>query len=252
MGEEVRADKEVTVEYRVSYDTVTKGIGDGDAINKVWYAVYLKNSNEGFDLVSVYKPVDISAGEAVCPVVIANDQTYKVVFVAQHYDGTDPTYTIDAVGGFIRMPNYALANSENYDLFHAVSDIIEYNGQQPAPVVLDRVVAQVNLYCSQDNWNAATAAGKVPTHSDMTLSGVPEYFYLISGNVSGSKTIVYNKSSVPGSRRLAYAYCLADGSADVTVRLYKDQNDADPLVITSAGAPMEKNKKTNINGAIIY
>lgn len=252
---DVVADKQVTVEYRVSYDAATRSIGSGEAINKVWYAVFLKRSESNYERVSVYKPVDFTSGNADCPVVIAKDQSYKVVFVAQHYDGDTPVYQIDDNSTTLSMPAAPKANSENYDLFYAVSDIENYQGVQPDPVILNRVVAQVNLLCSQDNWDAAESAGKAPEHSELTITDVPQSLDLLSGNVSTTTTeVTYTKSEVPSKTCLAYAYCLAgaDSSADVTVNLYKSVNDTEPLVITSAGVPIGRNKKTNINGAILY
>lgn len=254
IDEEQPNDNEVTLQYRVSCDALTKSIGYGEAVNYVSYAVYLKRG-DSYDFVSSFRPVAFSAtGEAICPVVLAKDQTYKVVFVAQHYNEKgESTYTVDFRNKMLTMPAEAVANSENYDLFHTVSDIIEFNGTQHEPVELVRIVAQVNLYCSQKNWEEAIRSGRAPEYSDITIDRVPVSFNLIDGTVSAdTKTVTYSKDSVPGNAHLAYAYCLAGGTADAMIRLYKNNTDNDPFVITSPEIPVEKNKMTKIHGAIIY
>lgn len=255
MGEDVVADNEVTVEYRVSYDHVTKAdIGTGAAVNYVAYAVYLKQENV-YTHVSTYQPVAFTNGNAVCPVVLAKDQTYRIVFVAQHYESNVSSYQVNFREKKLEMPQTAIANSENYDLFYKVSDIVDFKGHQPEPVELKRIVAQVNLFCSQENWNEAYTAGHAPQYSDITIKRVPANFNLMDGTVSSNTiTVTYSKSTVPGNARLAYAYCLADsqeGSADLEVKLYNTIDDNEPSVISSTDIPVERNKKTNINCAIL-
>lgn len=256
VGGDIGGDNEVTVSYTVSCDAVTKSIGEASAINYVSYAVYLKKGAE-YVLTSSYDPVPFTAGNADCPVLLTRGQSYKVVFVAQHYEGTvpslTPAYPIDFAAKTLSSPTAPAANSENYDLFYIADEVNNYTGSQPDPVELNRIVALVSLKCSQENWDAAEAAGKRPTHSDVTVKNVPQSFNLLTGTVSpDTHALTYAKSQIAEPQTLAYAYCLPAGPSDVEFRMYTGEGDVYPKVINAPDVPVEKNKKTNINGAIIY
>ena len=121
---EMASNEEITVNYSVSVPA-TKALGGGAAINKVWYAVYRTDGS----LVSNYQPVDFTEGKANCPVVMMRGQSYKVLFVAQHYsDASTPAYTIDPATATLTMPTVVVANSDNYDIFTFVDDVVEYDG----------------------------------------------------------------------------------------------------------------------------
>ena len=254
MGEDIGAGNEGTIEYKISCDALTKGgIGNGDNINYVWYAVYQRKIDGAYDLVSTYEPVPFAGGEAVCRVTLARDLSYKIVFVAQHYDDDGPVYFVDDRNNIIVMPSDPVANSEDFDLFHFVDTIDDYDGAMLKRAELGRVVAQVNLLCSQSNWDEVHAAGKAPLYSSMSIAGVPEYFNLLDGTVGGDKTVEYRKSEIAEDMRLAYAYCLADGDADMTVKLYGNANDQECISeFTSRDLPVEANKKTNVNCTLTF
>ena len=71
---EIDSNKEITVSYSVSVPA-TKALGEGEAVNKVWYAVYRTDGA----LVSAYQTVDFTSGSANCPVVMMRGQSYKVL-----------------------------------------------------------------------------------------------------------------------------------------------------------------------------
>ena len=255
MGGDIDGDNETVVRYRVSYDSITKSIGEGASVNYVAYAVYLMKEDGSYELIASYAPVKFIDGNADCEMILAKNQSYKIAFVAQHYsdDGTQPTYPVDFVAQTVSMPDSPAANSEDYDLFHTIDEIIDYDGNQPDEIILDRIVALVNFQCSLDNWNAAVSAGKQPAYSDVSITDVPESYSLLTGEFSAAKeTVSYSKSQITENHILAYAYCLPAGSAEVTFKLYLTDDDNNPQIITSADIPVEKNKITNITGVLIY
>jgi hypothetical protein len=244
--------EEIPVSYTISlFDT--KGVSaDGSAINKVWYAIYKTDGT----LATNYAPVDFVNGSARCEVVMMRGQSYKIVFVAQHYkDSATPTYSINAQDATIEVPAAPIANSDQMDLFYGTDDIVAYNGAATGNVVLDRVVAMVNFVSSDEDWNNANTQGVVPTHSSIELSGVSAGWDLLRGAPLEEKTnLTFAKSEIPGAKHIGAAYCMAQGKIGATIKLYTsaDEDAAPVKTVELAEVQVETNKKTNIVGGIIY
>lgn len=241
----------MSVSYTISLID-TKGVSaDGGAINKVWYALY----NTDGTLATNYAPVDFVDGSAGCEVVVMRGQSYKLVFVAQHYkSGSIPTYPINAQSGTINIPDSPVANSDEYDLFYGSDDIIAYNGTPTGSIALDRVVAMVNFISSDEDWNSAVSNSTVPTHSSITLSGVASQWNLLTGKANGNKTdITFGKAPIPADKHVGAAYFFADGDINATLNIYNSGDEGvSPMKTTSVyQVQVEQNKKTNIVGGII-
>lgn len=243
---------EVTVNYTVAAPATKATLGNGAAVNYVWYALYRTDGS----LVKEFTLQPFTEGKALCPVTMVRDQSYKVVFVAQHYDvqGSVKTsvYAVDAANATLAMPVSAAANSDNYDLFCFVDEVNDYQGDTDAkPVKLTRKVAQVNYLCTAEDAAAAAALDMTPTASSITLTGVPASYDLLSGQVSDNTvTVTYAKAALTSDPNLlGTAFCLAGDNLATKLELYK--GDVLTTTLDVASVPVGLNKRTNITGAIM-
>lgn len=229
----------------LSYDVVlpdTKAVAaDGSQINKVWFALYRPNG----ELATNYAPVEFSNGSARCQVVMMRGQSYKIVFVAQHYkDEVTPVYPIDSENAKIGLPTNPESNSDKYDLFYGVDEVVEYDGRPTGSIALDRIVAMVNFNCS-DAYATSLAAEGV-TQSSITISGAADGWDLLKGEVtSGKDNLSFSKADIPATNHLGTAFCFANERISATLNLY---SAADALVrtISVSDAQVDTNKKTNV------
>jgi len=249
------ASDSVTVTYSVSVP-VTKAYGEGESVNKVWYALYRPDGS----LVKNYEPVVFENGSAVCSVTMMRGQSYKVAFVAQHYsDAGVPTYAVDVQKASLHMPVDAVANSDNYDVFTFLEHVNNYQGSSADAVVLTRKVAQVTFTSNDADWNGAAALGMLPTHSSVILYKVPASFNLLTEAPSTETvSVTYTKSARPGGDgNLAVAFCFvgADDSFTTPADLYlynSAEESAQPLrTLAINSLPLKSNYKTNVTGAIM-
>lgn len=256
------ADKEVTVNYSVAVADATKALNDGTDANYVWYALYKKGVDDTYSLAKVFDIVPLTGGEAVCPVTMIRDQSYKVVFVAQHYDAVNagqetvyqPTYIPDAQNHSILMPNVATANSSFYDAFYAVNEVVSYDGNTVDPVTLKRFTAQVNFYPNQSDWDAAASLSMTPSHSSIVVQGLSESFDLLTGTPSVEtveQPVTYTRSLIPGDMHIASFFCFASDVIKVTLDLYTSDNGASNRTIVVDNVPVKSNMKTNIKGRMM-
>lgn len=239
----------VTVNYTVTAP-VTKAFGEGESINTIWYALYKIDGT----LVTDFGTVAFNAGSAVCPVTMVRDQSYKVVFVGLHYDGQNPVYAIDPAKAAIAMPATAVANTDKYELFCTVQEVIEYDGGKTGSARLDRIVSQVNFVCTTEDWNAAATLGMTPAQSAVTLGGVPASYDILAGAVSSATLSVdYQRAALSGvTNLLGAAYCLAGSNVSATLKLYPSETATEPSTILEVPVvPVEANKRTNITGSIM-
>ena len=126
--------------------------------------------------------------------------------------------------------------------------MIEYDGKSPDKVILDRIVAQVNVLAHSDEWESAISAGLLPDSSEMKISGVPSAYDLLTGRVVDEKvTVTYAKARlIETDCLLGRAYCFASDNISVTIGLY-DGNDK-VNEITVMDLDVLENRKMNILG----
>jgi len=248
--------EEVTVNYAVAAPATKASepaLGNGAAVNYVWYALYRTDGT----LVNEFTLQPFFEGKALCPVTMVRDQSYKVVFVAQHYnvDGQTktPVYAVNAESAVLSMPSSTEANSDNSDLFCYVDEVIDYKGDNdPKSIILTRKVAQINFICTAEDASAAALQGKTPDSSAITLTGVPAYYDILAGEPStATMTVQYAKTALTGDANLlGSAFCFAsDHIASAALKLYKG-NDLTASVSVDH-VPVEMNKRTNIVGALM-
>ena len=235
------------------FESVTKALGNGDAVNYVWYAVYRPDGS----LVQEFPLQPFTAGKANCPVTIARDQDFKVVFVAQHYtvegQTKTPVYAVDPVKATLTMPQTAMANSDNYDVFCIVDEVNDFQENTTTKSLsLTRRVAQVNYICTPDDAAEAATRGMTPTASEIRLTGVPASYDIFSGQPSDNTiAVTYAKAALTGEANLlGTAFCFAkDNLTDAELKLYK--GDELTTTLNVGNVPVKPNKRTNIKGAIM-
>ena len=243
---------ERTVSYTVSFPQTKATLGNGEAVNYVWYALY----NEQGRLLMEYAPQPVNAdGKAECKVTMMFDQNYKVVFVGQHYEVAGelktPAFAIDAAKAEVQMPLAAKANSDNYDLFTYVDQVSNYQGGNGKDVSLTRILAQVNFFCTADDWTNAAALSMTPTASSMQLASVPSRYNVLTGIASTQTvTVEYAKNALtPDANLLGTAFCLAGENLTATLNLFK--GDELTTTRTVSNVPAQLNYRTNITGQIM-
>ena len=242
-----------TVKYGVSLDAQTRTLGNGRTASHVWYALYRTNG----DLVSecaMPAKIDVD-GKAICPVTMAKGQNYKIVFVAMYYTVSDetktPAYAIDAESKTLYMPTQALANSDKYDLFYGVDQVVNFQGAQSTNVQLDRIVAQINFELAETSWNDLQVTSDF--QSEITITGAPGKFEFFTGEVSDYGTISFTKSVIPfeaPSRKIGTAYCLTPSAdqlqVEASIRLYGENGTTEVKAANASSVPVAINKQTNL------
>lgn len=233
--------EEVTVNYSVAFPA-TKAQAT-DAVNYLWYAQYDHSTGV---LLKEYTPVTVTDGKAVCPVNMMREHSYRLVFVAQHFELDAelkiPVYAIDAQNALISMPLQAAANSADYEVFVGVSEMIEYDGGNADPVELKRIVAQVNCKCTQASWDTFR-----PTSSSLTLEGVPQSYNALTKVFSTTKVKVeYAQKPLDDGQPclIGMAYCFAcERISKAELTLY---NDSKSVSLKADSLPVDTNNKTNV------
>lgn len=244
----------VTINYSLEAPQ-TKALGEGEAANYVWYGVYrFRDDSLVMECEAIQPFID---GKALCPVTMTLQQDYKVLFIAQHYENVSglktPTYIIDAANAAVSMPaSGLLANSENNDMFAAIDTVMNFKPSAPKPITLKRRVAMINFWSSEADWSAAAA---VPTHSSITISGIPSSYNLLTGEPSQTTmTVDFAKAPIisAAERHVASAYCLVgDEDLSATLQLYTSEDAPASTTITVDGISVAENRKTQIIGNMI-
>ena len=243
----------VTVSYAVAVPATKAALGNGDAVNYVWYALYRADGS----LVTEYPLQPFTDGKALCPVTMVRKQSYKVVFVAQHFKVEEeirtPEYAVDAAKAVLAMPASSVANSDNGDLFCYVDEVNDYNGgNEGKKVTLTRLVAQVNYICSSEDMANAGLLGMAPTASAVTLTGVPVSYDILAGQPSErTMTVEYVKADLTGETDLlGTAFCFAgDNLTSAQLTLYKGEEVT--TVLDVGNVPVKMNHRTNITGSFM-
>lgn len=242
-----------TANYSVAFDHQTKALGEGQSINYVWCAAYKiteVNGETSYTLSAEPILAEFVSGIARCDVDMVRDQSYKVVFIAQHFEGQNPTYPVDKATAIVSMPATAVANSDYYDLFGYVDTVNEFKGFNDKSITLTRKVAQMNFSTTPEDLAAAATAGKTPTHSAVTIGGVPAQMSMLDGNLSDNTiNVAFEKAPLTGeTNQLASVFFLCEeGVMDVTATLYiyKDADLVKEYGPISA-LPSQMNYRTNV------
>ena len=252
-----------TVNFSITAPTGldTRAFGDGKTATQLRYAVYDASNHHLAGIGNVGAddaPVAITNREAQVTLQLVKGNTYKVVFWAEaegapyHFDWTNAKMTVD--------PQKLVSSDEKGDAFYNVSEI-HVTADAHESVTLHRPYAQLNI--GTDDIAASKAAGFDPTHTSVTMTGVPNAMNLLDGTVSGSANVTYTLAARPdataetfpvdGYTYLDMAYVLMGDkqTSDVTFRMAADAQGADLHERTFAAVPLQRNYRTNIYGSLL-
>lgn len=208
--------------------------------------------------------------DAKVSVRLVKGQDYEFVFWAQaegqsHYD------LIAQYPPYVTVNYDALAaNDESRDAFYAVANLHVEADMGIENITLTRPFAQINVGTTQDDIDAAKAAGVVIDNTSVTLSNAATRLDLFSGAASEGKEFtfkaaalpqqklnVYNKADYPAPHEYCYLSMNYILVADA-VTGEKDQLDAYKITflqgtreintISIPNVPVRRNWRTNIIG----
>ncbi len=241
-----------TFTYSVALDQQTKVLGEGSSITHIWCGAYKIVNDNGIInyTLSSESLSPFTDGTAQCKIDMVRDQSYKVVFVGQHYNGQSPVYQIVKESARVNMPLMAVTNSDDYDLFTYVDPVTDFKPRAAKNVTLSRQVAQINFVASSADLSAAAAAGRTPTHSAVSLTSVPEYISILDGTVSLSTVNVqYANSPLTGEAdQLATVFCLSSQNGNnvaASLYIYKENEELKKYESITQ-IPSKVNYKTNV------
>ena len=263
IGETPSAGNQATVNFSVTAPVSldTRSFGDGNTATQLRYAVYTEDGTQLADLGNVGADgaaVIMNGRQAQVKLQLVKGNTYKVVFWAEagdapyQFDWSDATMTVDA--------QKLVSSDEKGDAFYNVSEVTVKADAQES-VTLRRPYAQLNV--GTNDLAASKAAGFDPTHTSVTLTGVPTTMNLLDGTVSGSSDVTYTLSARPdadaetfpvsGYTYLNMAYVLMGDkqTSDVTLKMASDDQGADEHARTFAAVPLQRNYRTNIYGSLL-
>ncbi|MEE0236011.1 MAG: DUF6562 domain-containing protein [Bacteroidales bacterium] len=208
--------------------------------------------------------------DAKVSVRLVKGQDYEFVFWAQAEGKSH--YTLTAQYPPYVTVNYdaLAANDESRDAFYAVAKLHIEADMGIEKITLTRPFAQINVGTTQDDIDAAKAAGVVIDNTSVTLSNVATKLDLFSGAASEGKEFtfkaaalpqqklnVYNKADYPTAHEYSYLSMNYILVADA-VTGEKDQLDAYKITflqgtreintISIPNVPVRRNWRTNIIG----
>ena len=231
--------------------------GNGHAVNKLHYAVYL--DGQATPLISASE-VDAFADDALedkVSLTLANGKSYDILFWA---DNDTAPYDVNWNAQTVTINNASLAaQNENMDAFFKKIDIDNVQGPINQPVELKRPFAQLNI--ATKDIDAAEAAGVVVGQTAVTVKAY-KTLNLASGVVSGQDDFTYNMAAIPTDTQitatgtqydlLSMNYLLVNAQELVDVKFsYADAQGNAIDNATFEAVPVERNHKTHIVGDLL-
>lgn len=252
--------KTVSLTFRPTLDEElnTRAIGDATSINTLVVTVYEERADETlskkFDIIKDWQ----EAKDKGVDLTLIEDHTYKILFWAQNIiDNTSYTITDDGKisvnyddyinGGFSKM--------EQMDAFYGVSDVtVDLTPTKNKTITLTRPLAQLNF---ADNTTQPTSS----THSvEVTISNIPTSFNPFNDEVTTGGEVTFSFTDYFPSEPLVidgsdyyYLSCnyLFVPTSNVSATLKLKHNSETVKELSIDNITLEKNKKTNVIGAIV-
>lgn len=245
---------DVTVTFHPAIEG-TRAIGDASGIDQLIVAVF-EGDNHKYTTDPIYWEDAKSDGVAL---TLIEGHEYNIIFWAQNRANT--AYELTDEGKItVDYDNYldaGFAAMEQMDAFYGVSKNVSVGSSNTeAGVTLTRPFAQLNF---ADN-TTQPVEGEHTAH--LTLSGIATAFDPISGTIvsTADKTFTFSDFtseplSVGGSTYYYitnnYLFAPAQGTATIAAQLVLKANGTEIKNITIDNITLEKNKKTNVLGAIV-
>ena len=262
---ETRIDTPATLTYtvvpEVSFDVKSgeEGATINSEVNSLSYLVYHKKEDGEFvyvgemgDFVEIAGTSDINV-----PITLIKDQTYKLVFIAQHrFESNQRTdcyaYTYNNIDGTMALnPSAPFTNGDQLEAYVFVDEVGPITGNENRNATLRRIVSQINI---------GTSAATYPEHLNIAVTGAATSYNVFEGTYAedASSVNIYNiatptagtdhiKVSSVNYNRLATLYCLGSNKLGLTLTNTDDaQNN-----FTINNVSTQVNYKTNIVGNIL-
>ena len=195
---------------------------------------------------------------------LVKGKTYEIVFWAQNEAGP---YTINPAAATMTVTTVGKANDEARDAFYKLYNTGKVTGPINETIELRRPFAQINVYTTNADFEAAKANNVKFTESSMKITA-PTVLNLRTGDVS--TPVEYNLTNAPmdvdatpaidGYKYIAMNYVLAatreSGNPELTTvkfGVYTDDTPNPAALLNEcsvANVPYQRNYRTNIMGDI--
>ena len=264
VGSETPDGQEINVTFKASLpDGIqTRAIGDGTTANTLIVAVYDEAGNE---LSSIRKTEPINISTTV-EFSLVKGKTYNFIFWAQA--GGDKNgnayYTLTDMKNIVINYN-GDANNEDRDAFFAIREGLKVTGTMSETVELHRPFSQVNF--GTIDFDAAEAAGFVPTKSSFTATEAATVFCPFENEGKTGTSVSYTANNLPNEelkvkigdaentyKWMAMNYFIPVGTigekqvSDVTATFTDGTQE---VTISAPNAPVRSNYRTNILGSLL-
>ena len=169
-------------------------IGNGTKADKVACAVY---DEEGTELTTLYKVVDVVDKKATYEIRLAKGQKYRVAFFA--YNSTADAYDVTNLKN-ITVKDSQNSNIENRDAFTAYFDVDATVNAINEDVTLYRPFAQLNLGVDKTEWTDAVNAGVTVSKSKIVVTNVYNQFSAYDNAVVATAepvTMTFEMNTIP-------------------------------------------------------
>ena len=237
------------------------------AVNSLSYRVYHKKVDENgtpyYDYIEemgAYVAID-NASDIRVPITLIKDQEYKLVFIAQHrfesqqrptgyaYTITDDDTSSSPSCTMSVNTDAPFTSGDQLEAFAFVDTVGPITGNENRKITLRRVVSQVNIGTSSDNF---------PSSLNIAVSGAAASYDIFNGeysdntsdlNFAGIDVPKDDKITVSGTsyNRLATLYCLGSNKLSITMTCDPSSSFG---TFSIESVPTQVNYKTNIIGNI--
>lgn len=248
----------------------TRTISDGNGADMLVYRVFGKDGNiiSGQAKKTESGLTDLKTGHNIT-LNLAKGQTYKVAFWAQDADCS--AYTVDD-NMSVKIDYNGFNNDETRDAFCKTVEIY-VAGDMQQDVTLTRPFAQVNVGCTDEDWNAAVNSGITVATSEVTFVDAANTLNVLDGTVSGAQTVKYTAAAIPTEtlkvdsdndrvkedfHYLSMSYILPNdgttGSAKtVASASFKFNTNGESISLSEGlqNIPLQRNYRTNIVGSFL-
>ena len=189
---------------------------------------------------------------------LVKGKTYDIVFWAQNAAGP---YAIAPEAATMTVTATGAANDENRDAFYRLYNTGKVTGPIEETIELRRPFAQINVFTTEADYNAAKDSKVNFTESGMKVTA-PTVLNLLNGEVSEPKEYVFTHAAInvdettkiAGYKYIAMNYILASVGGDNTKVDFSVWTDSPAVLLNDdlsvANVPYKRNFRTNIMGNI--
>ena len=247
--------------------------GQGTAAGSLYYGVYefIDKDSDGakeWVLIPAISKTETphesftAADGALVQIRLAKQKEYSIIFWAETGAEGDGLCNVDWDARSMSVNSEVSSNQEDYDAFWAYDHIKSFTGALTKEVSLVRPFAQLNIGVSNEDWDAAVAAGAEVKESAVTVKGVPTTMSLVDGTVSGEGDVAYASAAIPshadwtfpvdGYKYLALNCVLVCNEQQlVDIDLAYTDVHGDDYSNAFTAVPVKRNHRTNIYGDLL-